>query len=171
MWKPTHFSASFYAPFRVSSSTSRPLFLPDAAEESKAEGDTQPDAAAEATESKDDWGKVYPPQKEELGKWKKKQKSKKVALWLPRAKAVRFYLFVIFCVAMIFSCWGEFPAWRFLAQAHILRTWWWCCCLLMILKHDCDADDEKELISIIFCDVTWKVWQLVIKHPTGKMHI
>jgi len=37
-----------------------------------------------------------------------KQKSKKVALCLPNVKAVRFYLFVIFCVAMIFSCWGSF---------------------------------------------------------------
>lgn len=48
--------------------------------------------------------------KAELRIWRitQKQKSKKVALCLPSVKAVRFYLFVIFCVAMIFSCWGSF---------------------------------------------------------------
>lgn len=48
--------------------------------------------------------------KAELRVWRitQKQKSKKVALCLPNVKAVRFYLFVIFCVAMIFSCWGSF---------------------------------------------------------------
>lgn len=48
--------------------------------------------------------------KAELRVWRitQKQKSKKVTLCLPNTKAVRFYLFVIFCVAMIFSCWGSF---------------------------------------------------------------
>lgn len=61
----------------------------------------------------------------------KNKNLKKVALCLPSVKAVRFLLFVIFCVAMIFSCWGEFPAWSFLAHT----------------KSDDDDDDGMMMIN------------------------
>lgn len=73
--------------------------------------------------------------KAELRVWRitQKQKSKKVALCLPNVRAVRFYLFVIFCVAMIFSCWGSFQ-----------REVFWL--KLTLWGSDDDDDDEKWLL-------------------------
>lgn len=48
--------------------------------------------------------------KAEIRVWRitQKQKSKRLLFAFLSKRAVRFYLFVIFCVAMIFSCWGSF---------------------------------------------------------------
>lgn len=89
--------------------------------------------------------------KAELRVWRitQKQKSKKVALCLPNVKAVRFYLFVIFCVARIFSCWGSFQ-----------REVFW---LKLILWGSDDGVDDYEVPIVTLTRrmamvPRWKIW-------------
>lgn len=124
----------FFAPYLPFSTVITSLFLlslssslhPDAAEESKAEEDTPADA--EATDSKDDWGKVQP--KESRIKSMKnntKQNSKK-GCSLPSQWEGSPFLFVChFLCGNYFLMLGEFPVWSFLAQANTMMKWWWCC--------------------------------------------
>lgn len=87
--------------------------------------------------------------KAELRVWRitQKQKSKKVALCLSNVKAVRFYLFVIFCVAMIFSCWGSFQRYVFWLKLILWGSGVDDNYKIVIMKNDCyldDNDDEEE---------------------------
>lgn len=97
----------------------------------------------------------------------KNKNLKKVALCLPSAKAVRFLLFVIFCVAMIFSCWGEFPAWSFLAHTKSDAD---DDGMMMMMINDCelvvDAGGEKDDALILFY-LHYLCLVLEQMHPTG----
>lgn len=110
--------------------------------------------------------------KAELRIWRitQKTKSKKVALCLPNVKAVRFYLFVIFCVAMIFSCWGSFQRYVF-----------W---LKLILWEGGDendvVDNEKMIVNLMMMMEEDQIWcslsnvsESMVKWllPTGYLHV
>lgn len=87
-------------------------------------------------------------------------------------KAVRFYLFVIFCVAMIFSCWGSFQREVFwlkltLYYAQVMTmlttTVMMMLMLLMFMKSDSYRDGDDVEVD----DFIWYIFTIRCKTGGG----